>query len=271
MGDEPATRDYFRIVEISAASAKPDPVIYGAEPLSAAYPLSWDGPDGVFLARAVGGETLLIAGARRALARAQAAVSDPSLESTDVPVFESLDDADARAFHDASNIYTAATPAADRRNLLMGFREHVKQMGRKSCWRYGKMTDLCSIVTGKSTRFVSEMVTLTDRLTPHLLQCFDSGLMGTAVARKVASLGSRPGGDFLIGEFDAYARRLDPACSADYVDAYRRFEREKGGPYLLAKAAAALNKAADAFERDGSVPDADELAKVRAAFERLDS
>ena len=133
------------------------------------------------------------------------------------------------------------------------------------------MTDLCSIVTGKSTRFVSEMATLTDRLTPRLLQCFDSGLMGTAVARKVASLGSRSGGDSLIGEFDAYARRLNPACPADYADAYRRFKQEKGGPCLLAQAAAALNKAADAFERDGSAPDADELAKVRAAFDRLNS
>lgn len=271
MGDEPATRDYFRIADISAASARPDPAVYGNDPLIAAYPLTWDGPNGVFLAREVDGEILLIAGACRALARAEAAVSDPSLENIDVHVFESLDDADARAFHDASNIYTAATPAADRRKLLMGFREHVKEMGRRSCWRYGKMTDLCSIVTGKSTRFVSEMATLTDRLTPRLLQCFDSGSMGTAVARKVASLRSRSGGDSLIGEFDAYARRLNPACPADYADVYRRFEREKGGPYLLAQAAAALSKAADAFERNGSAPDADELAKVRAAFDRLNS
>lgn len=139
MGDEPATRDYFRIAVISAASARPDPVVYGNDPLAAAYPLSWDGPNGVFLARAVDGEILLIAGACRALARAQAAVSDPSLENIDVHVFESLDDADARAFHDASNIYTAATPAADRRKLLMGFREHVKEMGRRSCWRYGEI------------------------------------------------------------------------------------------------------------------------------------
>lgn len=65
MGDEPATRDYFRIAVISAASARPDPVIYGNDPLAAAYPLSWDGPNGVFLARAVDGEIVLIASACR--------------------------------------------------------------------------------------------------------------------------------------------------------------------------------------------------------------
>ena len=65
MGDEPATRDYFRIAVISAASARPDPVIYGNDPLTAAYPLTWDGPNGVFLAREVDGEILLIAGACR--------------------------------------------------------------------------------------------------------------------------------------------------------------------------------------------------------------
>ena len=47
MGDEPATRDYFRIAVISAASARPDPAVYGNDPLAAAYPLSWDGPNGV--------------------------------------------------------------------------------------------------------------------------------------------------------------------------------------------------------------------------------
>ena len=65
MGDEPATRDYFRIAVISAASARPDPAIYGSDPLTAAYPLTWDGPNGVFLAREVDGEVLLIAGACR--------------------------------------------------------------------------------------------------------------------------------------------------------------------------------------------------------------
>ena len=65
MGDEPATRDDFRLADISAASARSDPAIYGGGLLAAAYPLTWDGPNGVFLAREVDGEIVFIAGACR--------------------------------------------------------------------------------------------------------------------------------------------------------------------------------------------------------------
>ena len=258
--------------EYDVFGLEPDPAVYEGE-VEGSAPDSWDGPNGVFLARrGGGGRVLVIAGMRRVMARRELSETLPNLRTVGVNVFEGISDDDARALHDASNIYARAAEPGQARRDLLAFRGELVAMHRR--YDFGpllaaSMNARVGLVVGRSARTVEEARTYTRRFTPYLLDCYDRGIMSSYAAREISSWGKDGKGAARIEALDAHMRAEGPSDRESFAAAFKRFSGGARAAGAIEDAIELAQEAAEYYESAGEKADAALAMRLRGAADRL--
>ena len=258
--------------EYDVFDLEPDPAVYEGE-VEGSAPDSWDGPNGVFLARkGDDGRALVIAGMRRVMARRELSATLPNMRTVEVNVFDGISDDDARTLHDASNIYARGAEAGQARRDLLAFRDELAAMHRR--YDFGPMVAASlnarvGLVVGKSARTVEEARTYTKRFTPYLLDCYDSGFMSSYAAREISAWGKDGKGAARIEALDAHMRAEAPSSRYSFAAAFKRFSGGARAAGAIEDAIGLAQEAAEYYESAGEAADAALAMRLKEAADRL--